>query len=33
MQGEKYYFMGGEIELMRGEIEMNFEKLGNLKKL
>ena len=33
MRGERYYFMQGEIEPMRGEIEMNIGKLKNLEKL
>ena len=31
-QGEKYYYMRGEIEPMRGEIELNITKLGKLRK-
>ena len=33
MRGEIYYFTRGEIEPMRGEIEMNIGKLRNLEKL
>ena len=33
MQGERYYFMRGEIEPTRGEIEINTRKLRNSEKL
>ena len=33
MLGDRYYFTPGEIEPMRGEIEMNTGKLGNSEKL